>query len=496
MLTTNQLTYYYEQLQIKNKDYAKNKAYFEGNNPVILQDVSTDEFSRKSKNDRRIPLPIARKLINTVVGFTFSDIQYSETGKTQPTDLNFSNLVTAVNTQIDVKEETDYSKYITACQDWNDYDILTVDVATECCTQGRAYTVSYFVNGMLNFAFIPADQIFPIYTDELKSSLKAAVRFYKTKEYKADGKSLKEIDIYNAVEYSETEINYFKSDTGDNWILVKKETSTKGIVPITEFRINRDGSNLIDPAKGMIDEIDRIISKNIAEELSSFKQAVLLLSSYLDNKYEDENENTARDRFRKSDIIEGFNPKNGDYAEYLVKQIQDTFVFGAYDRLKKDIFEIMDIPNFSDGESWGNTISGVSAAYRLLGFMFLCNKLFRIFSEGLYNNIQIMNKYIDVLANNSSIKSTVNDIEITAQKVLPKNMLENSQIISYLKDVVSTKTLYKLIPELVTNPDSEVEELNGEKEQAAERMMNSLVEKSNTGETNATQEREEQQSNI
>ena len=477
MLTKNQLTYYYEQLLIKNKDYDKNKAYYEGNNPVILADVTTDEYSRKSKHDKRIPLPMARKLINTVVGFTFSDIAYRETGNKQNAEINFANLTQYINTKIDVTEQTDYMKYIETCQDWNDYDIMTVDIATEACTQGKAYRISYFTGGMLQFAFIPSNQIFPIYSDELKATLKTAIRFYKTQEYVKVGKSMQEKDVFNAVEYNAEEINYYRGYEADAMELIKKEKNTRGIVPITEYRINRDGSNLIDPAKGMIDELDRILSKNVAEELSSFKAAILMLSSFLDNKYEDENENTALDRFRKSDIIQGFNPKNGDYAEWLTKEIQDAFVFGAYDRLKKDIFEIMDIPNFSDAESWGNTISGVSAAYRMLGFMFLCAKMFRNFSEGLYNDIQLMNHYIDTLANNATVKATVNEIQITANKVLPKNMLENSQIMSYLKDIVSTKTLYQLIPELVSDPDAEDEAINKEKEAATERMMNSMIEK-------------------
>ena len=88
-----------------------------------------------------------------------------------------------------------------------------------------------------------------------------------------------------------------------------------------------------------------------------------------------------------------------------------------------------------------------------------------------------LDKPFDTLANNATVKATVNEIKITANKVLPKNMLENSQIMSYLKDIVSTKTLYQLIPELVSDPDAEDEAINKEKESATERMMNSMVER-------------------
>jgi SPP1 family phage portal protein len=156
--------------------------------------------------------------------------------------------------------------------------------------------------------------------------------------------------------------------------------------------------------------------------------------------------------------------------------VQDSFIFGVYDRLTKDIFKFEDIPDFSDGESWGNTISGVSAAYRLLGFLFKCEHTFRIFSEGLRAEIELINAYVPLLAGNESVKKTMNVIDISSNRILPKNLLENAQIAGMLKGILSQKTLIQMFPELVDNPDEELEAVGKEAKEAVKNMMMSVEE--------------------
>ena len=171
--------------------------------------------------------------------------------------------------------------------------------------------------------------------------------------------------------------------------------------------------------------------------------------------------------------------------------MQEGFIFGVYDRLLKDIFELCDIPNFSDAESWGNTISGVSAGYRLLGFLFLCNQTFRMFTEGLRAEIDLINAYIPLLVGGDKVSASMNTLKITANRVLPKNLLENAQIVGMLKGIISKKTLYKLFPELVDNADEENEAVSSEAEESAQRMMNSLKEPNTTGGKNVLSDKEE-----
>jgi SPP1 family phage portal protein len=485
-MNSNQLKYYKKQLDAKNKNYVQNEAYYYGENPTILKDKNLDQYGRLKAQDRRIPLPIGRKLVNTIVGFTFSDIQYSETGNAIANEMNFSNLVSLNNKKIDIAEKTEYFKYIESLQEFNDHDILTMQTAIEACNQGRAYKIWYFTDSMLKSDTVPANQIYAIYTDTLNPVLDKAIRFYSDKKVNEDGT---EAERYYADVYSATGIEHHEgkekdySDcqfVEDGSITYNEENKIPKKIHITEFNIFRDKRGLIEHIHGMIDEADRVISKSMAEELAGFKSAILLLSAVLDKTYQDENGKTQYDRFMESNIIENFS-KDSDFAQWLVKQVDSGFIFGTYDRLKKDIFEFMDIPNFSDAEAWGNTISGVSAAYKLLGFLFLSSQIFRMFSEGLRAEIDLINAYIDLLANNTAVKASMNTIAIKANKVLPKNLLENSQIAATLKGIVSKKTLYKLFPELVENPDEENDAVEGEEEAATKRLMRAVEEPDTTG---------------
>lgn len=481
------LALYKRSLDAKNENYLNNAAYYHGENPAILANVNRDANGRKKAQDRRIPLPIGRKLVNTVCGFQFSDIQYSETGAAIANDMTFTNLVSLNNTSIKVDEKTDYKKYIDAILAYNDHDILTLQTAIECCNQGRAYKIWYFANEMLRCDTVPANQVYPIYSNTLNPTLEKAIRYYCEKKIDESGK---EIDAYYADVYSADGIEHYEGkerDYSDAVLSIDPKLTVQynetnkipKVIHMVEFNIFRDKRGLIEHVHGMIDEADRIMSKSMAEELAGFKAAILLLSAVLDKNYKDEQGKTQYDRFMESNIIENFS-KDSDYAAWLTKNVQSDFIFGSYDRLIKSIFEFTDIPNFSDGEQWGNTISGVSAGYRLLGFLYLCNQCFRIFTEGLQAELDIINAYVPLLASGESVKKNMNVLAITANRVLPKNLLENSQIAATLKGIISNKTLYKLFPELVDNADEEAEAVEDENKAAAKNLMGAVNEPNET----------------
>jgi SPP1 family phage portal protein len=477
-----QLLTYKTALDVKNKDYLRNSAYYEGKNPVILADKSNDQYGNLKASDRRIPLPLAKKLINTMVGFNFANIVYTETGQAINTEQDFSNLTKLMNTKIDIEEQTDYFKYLSAVNEQNDNDILTLQTAIECCNHGRAYKIYYFAENRLKCDTIPSNQIYPIYTDTLNPALDKALRYYSDKYIDEQGKEKERyyVDIYSKTgiesyvarerDYSDAKLDEAKS------VYYGKGNTLPLKCHVIEFSIYRDKASLISSSYGMIDEADRVMSKNMAQELAEFAMSILKTSFVLDESYRDlETNKTMMDKFKESRILQNFS-KDSDYAEWLVKVVQDPFIFGVYDRLTKDIFKFEDIPDFSDGESWGNTISGVSAAYRLLGFLFKCEHTFRIFSEGLRAEIELINAYVPLLAGNESVKKTMNVIYISSNRILPKNLLENAQIAGMLKGILSQKTLIQMFPELVDNADDELKAVNGEAKEAVKNLMMSVEE--------------------
>jgi len=116
--------------------------------------------------------------------------------------------------------------------------------------------------------------------------------------------------------------------------------------------------------------------------------------------------------------------------------------------------------------------------------MFKCEHTARIFSEGLRAEVDLINAYVPLLANNESVKTSMNVIDISFKRILPKNLLENSQIAASLKGILSQKTLIQMFSELVDNPDDELKAVNSEAEESVSRLMNSVkepIEKENTG---------------
>jgi len=476
-----QLLTYKTALDVKNKDYLRNSAYYEGKNPVILADKSNDQYGNLKASDRRLPLPLAKKLINTMVGFNFANIVYTETGQAINTEQDFSNLTKLMNTKIDIEEQTDYFKYLSSVNEQNDNDILSLQTAIECCNHGRAYKIYYFADDRLKCGAIPSNQIYPIYTDTLNPALDKALRYYSDKYIDEQGK---EKERYHVDIYSKTGIESYvaeNADYSDVKLDAEKSVTYNQVnkIPqkchVIEFSIYRDKASLIASSYGIIDEIDRVISKNMSEELAGFKAAILKLSQVLDKSFRDESGKTMYDRFMESNILENFS-KDADYAEWLTKEVQDSFIFGVYDRLFRDLFKVEDIPDFSNPEEWGNQVSGVAAAYRLLGFMFKCEHTFKIFSEGLRAEVDLINAYVPLLANGESVKQSMNVVDISSKRILPKNLLENAQIAGMLKGILSQKTLIQMFPELVDNADDELKAVNGEAKEAVKNLMMSVEE--------------------
>jgi len=479
-MNSKQLKAYKQSLDILNKDYQRNSAYYEGKNPTILNDKNVDQFGNQKASDRRIPLPLAKKIINTMVGFNFSNIVYSETKHAINTDMTFVNMTTLMNQKIYIEGDTDYYKYLTSVNAQNDNDILTLQAAIEACNHGRAYKVYYFAENKLKCDTVPSNQIYPIYEDTLNPSLKKAIRYYNDKYIDDNGE---EKEKYYADVYSAEGIEHYvgeKSDYSDSVLDDIKSIAydLKNNLPqrihIIEFSIYRDKSPLIASSYGLIDEADRVISKSMAEELAAFKAAVFKTSLVMDKSFRDEQGKTMYDRFQESNILE--NTSKDDVAEWVTKNVQDSFIFGVYDRLTKDVFKFEDIPDFSDGESWGNTISGVSAGYRLLGFMFRCEQTFRMFSEGLRTEVELINAYVPLLAGAEAVMKSMNVIDISSKRILPKNILENSQIAATLKGILAQKSLIQMFPELVDDVDKEIEAVNKEAQEYTDRLMNSVEE--------------------
>jgi hypothetical protein len=88
----------------------------------------------------------------------------------------------------------------------------------------------------------------------------------------------------------------------------------------------------------------------------------------------------------------------------------------------------------------------------------------------------LINDYVPLLANGESVKQSMNVIDISSNRILPKNLLENAQIAGMLKGILSQKTLIQMFPELVDNSDKELESVKEEAEESVNNLMGSVKE--------------------
>jgi hypothetical protein len=134
----------------------------------------------------------------------------------------------------------------------------------------------------------------------------------------------------------------------------------------------------------------------------------------------------------------------------------------------------------------------VSAGFRLLGFMFLADQTFRIWQEGKRAEIDLINAYSPLVAGSESIIATMNELKIISNRKLPKNILENAQIAGMLKGLVPNSDLLAMFPEIVTNVNGAIDELEDQLENESKRLMDSITEKNTTGENkNGMSDKEE-----
>ena len=146
-------------------------------------------------------------------------------------------------------------------------------------------------------------------------------------------------------------------------------------------------------------------------------------------------------QMRLSKILE-FDDASGN-AEWLIKNLNDTYIENLKSRLQTDIHKFSNIPDMSDSNFAGNS-TGVAIKYKLLGMEQVRSHKEREFKKSLQR--------IDF-----------RDVEIAFTPNIPANNQELAQIVRDLQGVVSQKRLLSLLP-FVEDPVAELEELKHEQD--------------------------------
>jgi SPP1 family phage portal protein len=329
--------------------------------------------------------------------------------------------------------------------DDNDEQLVTGANFEDAAAYGSGYELHWYPgNGQFNFETIPVDQAIPIYTEDLRPTMKEFLWHRKTRI----GDEL--VTWYDAKEY----IEYRRDQEKKEWVVVPERSGNHlyGKVPVVEYNVSREKRNVFDHVLPLMDMYDRLISE-VGNEHEKFANSILLLREYLDDVKQDENGRTDVDKFKDTRMLDRLGDNVRDAAAYLERNVNDTFIGNTLDRWERLIYEMLCI--FNPNDNLFATASGIAQAYKLLGFELLIADMEAYFSKGLQNRIYM-------ISGHESFNGTGDPKEVTIQftRNLPFDLEKMAQIISLLaggRAVISDETLLRLFPAtLIPNYDEEL----------------------------------------
>jgi len=412
-LTIEQIETAIRKFSETQEKYKIQDEYYAGNNPPIL--------ATPDKNpNNKVSVPYVRKACNTVTGYmakvgniTFSDEENEDKL------LEINNL--------------------------NEADITTNEDFVNAIVNGKSYEIHYVdEDGQPRFIAIPANQIIPIYSTHADKNIEAFIYTYSdTNEiYESTTETINYADVY----YTDTVERYIAKDSSsyepnldDNEEYIYD--TFYGQAPIVEFVINKDKKNIFDHVTELIDQHDKVLSSNMANELAKTALSYITTSFSVDNTEKDENGLTDLDKIKDKQIFD--NMDSDDFIKFLEKNLDEGFVNMAANRFERLIYEMLQIPNFND-PTFGTAESGIAIQYKLIDFENLCSSLEAYFLKGLNKRYELINKILG-----TSTNPIVLDVNVTFRRNLPFDIENLALTIEKLKEVLSTETILRMFPKSI-----------------------------------------------
>ena len=319
-----------------------------------------------------------------------------------------------------------------------------LELAKTCSIKGKAFEIVYMDSySKTRFIGIEPDEMFCVYDNTLENNIKYAVRFF---EIQKGDKKVEQVEIY-----TRKNIFIYQLDNEELKLIEEKEHYF-GDVPVVEYENNKEAMGDFEKVLSLVDAYDKSQS-NTLNDMDQFTDAYLCLSGYQGT----EDADIAKMR---EDQVLLLDEKGA--AQWLVKNINDTWVENFKTRLKNDIHKFSATPDMSD-ENFGSNLSGVSLRYKLLAMEQVRAAKERKFRKGLQRRIELICTALKIT---TDIEDYTN-IEMSFNNTLPQNVQELSQIIQNLAPWVSLETLLSQLPFI----DSATDEIGRKKQEVVDDLI-------------------------
>ncbi|ADY20355.1 phage portal protein [Bacillus paranthracis] len=352
---------------------------------------------------------------------------------------NFAKYITTISTGYFLGTPVSYvyskghfEKALDILED-NDEETVNYDNAVNCSIYGIAYELQYFdEQGEYNFVDLDPRNVIVIDDGRVKPTITDAIVFSETllkeNEYKVT------MDVYDKeARYTYEFIHKVseKSDTDIPYELVDLDYHGFDKVPIIKFRNNKFEMGDWEDCIELMDAYNNAVSGNV-EDLADFTDAFLKLINMPDTERKDIQQ-AKEDKVLMLD-------EDGD-ADWLIKNVNDTFAQNIKNELKNDIHKFSFVPDMSD-ESFGSNLSGVAILYKLLALEQVRGQKARMFKKALTDRLDFINKYVGLTQHDFFDHC---DVKLQFKPNLPPNLLEEADLVQKLQGILPQEVLLSLL---------------------------------------------------
>lgn len=362
-----------------------------------------------------------------------------------------------------------YKELLTEILDYNYTNNTNFEVAKEASKKGIAYEILYLdENGKLRTKKFNAEEIIPIYSQNIGEFLEAAIRIWS--EVSFDGKTTTE---YAAL-YTETEIiTYAKKSNEKIYKQIETDKHLLSDIPVIVYWNNEEQTGDYEDVISLIDAYDKAQS-DTANDSEYFADAYLYIIGASGgvttgagaDEDEDEDPSAAYRTMRRERVLE-LDEKG--QAGWLIKDVNDTAQENYKNRLYNNIFFSAQVPAMSD-ENFAGNLTGVAIRYKLIALEELTAEKENKFLSAQKKKIRIITEHLNEKYNKSFNADVV---EIKTERNFIDNLSEIIERAEKLDGIISKETTLGILP-IIDDVGEEMEKIA--KEQTAFIKANDIYE--------------------
>lgn len=393
--------------------YDKMYRYYKGDTDAIRRYLFITE-----RSNLKINLNYIKKFIKEEVAYTLgNDITY----ESRTDNENIVKDIEYYTAHWNELHDTDLMKYLNIFT--KVYELYYIDKNADFCskiikpTEGYAYydesskEVLFFIHSFKN-DFDTTNSYIDVYTHD--------------KIYHFDGK-----------------FNKIKDPTNNIF----------GEVPLSIGELTEEGydDSLYKDLKGLQDAFETNLS-DIGNEISDFRNAYLVFKNA-------QVEEDKIPKMKELGIIQFPDSSNGD-AQWLIKNINDTFIQNTLDRYEDTMYQIA--CHINHNESLQSNLSGVALRSRLIVLENKCSLLIKSHKNIVKNRLRFLFKYLYLKKNKNY---DYKDVKALYTPNIPTDDLSTAQMLSQVPEGIISKDTARGLFSFINNKVAEAEKVKKEQEE-------------------------------